>query len=477
MAEEEKDNVKKATDVINEKWDWIIGAIFAAFLLGLFFLHPGMKDFDSDLLTTVTAFWSVAPDLFPQMWYGIKIIIAILFGLTADKENPYKGFLILLLLVVIITFYPFISSSFSKIGFDRYLASISCMMANANDPAGLTACQHTTGEDEEEVETTKTGEYDILDVSFDTAQFGGTISKAGDYLQFDNRYFLPIEFKLADEDSERSIKNLRITDAYLMRSGVVTTDQRIKLADLEVNDGICTEDNRCEIKPGRSTKLTLAGVSISCDGYPENECVTYKTCEWNADENKCQMKKDTITKQADAIVEFSYDYEAQGKYDFIVANSDNALDVLLEDRAEQTKSDGPIDILVNFIPSYFIFRDTAADMTTDVSVMIDLVNEGDGDASVRGPIEISRSSTDVIAPSSNPKCTAPSETYDLDPNNEYSDNITFEHESLTREIRFICDYTVDQNFVGEQGEVVSFIAHTEYRYDDTITRPKITVND
>jgi len=486
---ERNDGRRRAADVIGKNWNWIIAIIFAVFMLGLFFLHPGMKDFDYDLLVTVTAFWDVAPDLFPQMWSGIKIIIAILFGLTTDKENPYKGLIILLLLVVLITFYPFVSSYFSKIGFDSYLASMRCMIANANDPAGMTACQDITTKDPEEVESTKTGEYNILDVSFDTTQFGSTISKVNGYLQFDytkdgkisSIYFLPIKLKLADENSERTIKNFRITDAFIMRSGVVTTDQKIRLANLEVNDGRCTEDDMCDIIPGRTTELTLAGVAILCnvDGRTESQCDTYKTCEWS-DANGCQPKKDTLTEQADVIVKFSYDYEAQGKYDFIVANLDVALDVLLEDRADQTKSDGPIDVLVNFIPSYFVFRDTSGDMTTDVSVMIDLINEGDGTALVHNPVKISRSSTGVIVPSVDRECIGPIETDNLDPNDVYSDDISFtdgKDKSLTGEIRFICDYTVHQNSVGSNGEVVSFIAYTKYTYDDIVTRPRITVND
>jgi hypothetical protein len=284
------------------------------------------------------------------------------------------------------------------------------------------------------------------------------------------------------------IENFQILSSgtELKRAGVVKTEEKVKLADLVTTGGSCM-DIACDIEPKGTRVFTLKAIAVDCGSdefNQEDDCEWRDVCEWDEDAGECKDKADRKTREMEARVKFSYDYAGQGDFDFIVAESDEVLAPKLASRANPQSSEGPVDVMVYFAPTAYVFR---ADPTGEefVSVVIKLSKDTGGTAIIKDPIRISRSGDGILKKPEG--CSSPWSAGDPDnllvtmPEYEYSEKLDIGGDkNLTRSHAYVCKYGIDYskldiNLDKDDVEVIPFTVIVDYSFEKTVTRDDIEV--
>jgi hypothetical protein len=347
-------------------------------------------------------------------------------------------------------------------------------------------CQGGGVDGDEEPDIDKLGSYNVLESSFDTLISGNVIYSSGGNLTIES-YYLNVEF--TNPSDTTTITNFTIISddpdrdgSYLRRSGrTLKTDEKIKLASLVTVDGLYMDGNRCpnndcSIKPGETLRLTLRGTPIEsiCQFDNEDSCEEKDICVWNDVNIVCEQGQDRVTREAEAKVKFAYNYTGEGKYEFIVANSDDVLRPLLENRMEPTSSAGPLDVKVYFAPNAYVLRQGVEE--PKIGVVVKLMKDEAGTAYIQDEIRIIRLEDGMLSPPQT--CSSPwGGALTLTPDGQDSELLLLGVErSLKESHTYVCEYDL-VGPVEDDGEVIPFIVRADYRYEKTITNSGIQVGE
>lgn len=450
----------------------IVAAIFGLSLIVPYF-NIMTRPLRQTLLDLLVIPFPNIPNSWPAIWTFSSILITAFATLWAwSKGSIWIGILWLLFLVLVVyPLYYFVPPILDRLGASEFLPSLMCTLQNLGDPEGMGACQMEQFE-EEEVE--KIGEYEVLEVRFDTETTENLVYKEpGGQLLIEN-YFVNLE--ITNPSNTETIKGFKIIEcpdyncisgSYLRRGGSVTTRQRIKFGALQTTDGTYMEENcptpeDCVIEPGQTLMLTLQGVPFDlCSGRDESDCKNVDVCKWDDPTGSCIDAEDRLSQYVEARVMFSYDYAVEGKYDFIVTTSDEVLRPLLRNRLAATSSAGPLDVKIGFGPTAYVFRDPTLD-TAEVAVMITLKKEDDGNtAYIKDPIKINKLDDGSVLTALG-TCSAPwGESVNL-----VNGEIGIGGERpLKKSHTYVCKYEISRGGVGPDGEVIPFIVVAQYRFE------------
>lgn len=472
----------------------IVGAIFSLSLLVpyLNIMTKALREFILDLL--VIPFPNI-PNTWPAIWAFFSVlttVIAVLWAWT--KDSIWVGIIWMLFLVCFMTAYYFIPPILDRLGAGEFLPSLMCTLQNLGKEGGMTEC--LSGQLEEE-EIEKIGDYDVLQVRFDTETTEERVHKDRDTKRLlVEDYFINLEItNPSDTDTVEGFKILSCADyncvsgSYIRRGGSVASRDRIKFGALWTIDGMYMDDgtgvrcpnNDCSIGPGETLLIALQGVPFTlCDGVDESSCEKFDVCRWDEDADpQCFQVEDTKSTYLDAKIMFSYDYETEGKYDFIVTTSDQVLRPLLRNRMPPQSSAGPLDVEIKFGPTAYVFRDPSQ-TEAEVIVRLTLSKEDDGNTAYIKRVKINKldfglSGEPVL--SAPQVCTAPwLGGVELE-NGELLIDDGSGGEPLKKSHTYTCRYTIDRDAVDEDGEVIPFISVAEYRYEKTILNRFIEVAD
>jgi len=480
--------------------DWqsrSLRAIIVIIFVALSFFHPEVKPLQNFILSTgvphLADYWS------ELIIIGFLIVIGVAVYVALYQNSIVAGGGWAIMVLILVAGFSYGEEHLESAQLNAYILSFQCTMSNFGKPS--TEWQDCsiqpidiTGEPEPE----KIGSYKVLDVSFDTKYVSNVIYKSGVPLKVTFDTYFPIllvenpsdtmtidDFKIITNsdptDPDYSEEDyLYEEDTAIIRGGAVESEYEIKLANLYEESGMCMDDDGCHIGPKETLRLVLKAVPIKCEYISDEfDCEARDVCEWN--ETKCEEDDDTKTTEVDVKVKYSYNYSGEGKYDFIVAESDEVLGPKLASRKDPTSSDGPLDVIVYFAPSAYVFR---AEPTEEkfFNVIIKLSKEKAGTAYIKEPIRISRLSDGILTKPA--ACRAPwVEDLTLDENTEveYSENLWLGGErSLKESHTYVCKYQINYDKLNkdpekEEDETIPFIVMADYRHEKTITQGSVPV--
>ena len=483
----EKDD-KKQLKLPGFNWVRLLKAFIVAVIIGMTLFHPIAKPVKDFLLEIIGIGVPNIADYWDRIILVSGLIIIPAAAYVAWRRDSIDiGGIWIAAIIIVTVGYSFASPYLQSAGASGPLSSFKCLLQNLGNQEGMQMCAMETVS---EPELQKIGSYDIIEVSFDTRYTGGEIYKSdSNYLDFDSldfdRYF--IDLVVENPSDTEPIKNFQIIseDTKLWRAGVIKTEEKIDLAYLVTTDGSCMDSACGDIEPKGTRIFTLKAVVIVCKGpQDEDTCELRDVCEWDEDAVECIDKEDRKTKEMEAKVKFSYDYAGQGDFDFIVGESDEVLAPKLASRADPQSSEGPVDVMVYFAPTAYVFR---TDPTGDefVRVMIKLSKDTGGTAIIKDPIRISRSSDGVLEKPEG--CSSPWSAGD--PNiplvnmteYDYSEKLEIGGDkSLSKSHAYVCKYGIDYSKLDinpdkDDVEVIPFTVIVDYSFEKTVTKKDIGV--
>jgi len=403
----------------------------------------------------------------------ILSMLVLLSFIAVARSGTIPGIIMLTFMALYLIFFPVVTSFVQSDMVSKYLNVLGCTLQYSTNPQAMSACQQAVSGGTPT--SVKEGGKVVLKASFD--QYSGSVIYASaDSLNYDA--FL-LSVIIENPSATKTIKNFHVSDglegdSYLTRSGNIKEADRIKLAYLTLLNSECGSIP-CNIAPGDKKTLSFKAAAVGyCDLADARACESEadKGCVWDATASKCSQTDKTTTK-LDANVAFSYDYEAQGSFDFVLANSNSGLATALAARKSPTSSAGPVDVIVYFAPTYYV---TAAGGSSEMRMTITLNNLNLGKtADVYTPVHVTRLNDGALARSGT-TCVTPWGTSDFDPDGEaaMTDTILVGLKAhLSKSQTYICSYsiTAPQEWVGmtDVSKTVPFIADVKYTYNDYIS--------
>jgi len=414
----------------------------------------------------------VYPD-FPMPFLDMALIAASMLVLLAlvgvARSGTTPALIMLTMMTLYLVFFPAVSSFVQSELVTKYLNAIGCTIQYRDNPQALSMCQQTASGGPV---ATKTGGKVVLKASFDQYA-GSTIYGNETNLNYDA--FL-LSVVIENPSGTETIKYFSVSDgsegeSYMIRSGNVKSSDRIKLAYLQLLGGEC--GNSCSIAPMEKKTLSFKAVPINyCGDFTDSracESDADKGCVWDV-AGKC-MQTDKLTTRLDANVAFSYDYEVQGSFDFVLANSNAAASTALSTRKAPTSSAGPVDVIVYFAPTYYV---TAAGPESEMRLTVTLNNLNAGKTADIKTVHIARMNDGALERSGT-TCSTPWGTSDFikDQTEGTVDKILVIGKAhLSKSQRYVCTYSITApSDWGTQdvSKTVPFIVDIRYTYNDYIS--------
>lgn len=484
-------NVSSKLEGFNISGGLIKTIAFTIITLILFFVNPYIEAVNSSMFGILSAFIPGLADYWDMVVIAGALLITAAGAIAVwHYDSLLLAIVIVIGIVAVMIFLPMIAPYAESVGVNDYLSSLTCMLQNLGNPEGMSSCYVTTP-DYNDLDSEKIGNYDVVDISFDTEYTGRVIYKTKDNegsekLNFNTYYINLIVENPSDTDTiedfcivDNDLIDLGDKDTALIRGGSVRSSEKIKLGSLVTSDGkwMCSncESGNCDIAPNEKIRLVLKVIPINCSNYTYSQsyCEYLDYCEWIEgdeeleEESYCTFDSDSRTNSAEAKVTFRYDYAGEGEFDFVIGNSEETVKILTSSRNPPTSSDGPIDVVVYFSPNALVIYGTEQDT---VNTLVKLTNEKSGTATVNG-LSITRLTSGVLtAPTS---CEASWGTAELS-SSGLSQSSTFS-KPLKDGHLYVCEYGIIDSEVGEDGEVIPFIARTDYTYEDSKTLKSIDV--
>ncbi|MFH1623446.1 MAG: TFIIB-type zinc ribbon-containing protein [Candidatus Aenigmatarchaeota archaeon] len=447
----------------------ILALVLTAVALVMIFL--GFSQTKS-LITYVLS--TVVPDFetgFIDMLLIALSMLALLVFVSVARSGTIPAIILLTFMALYLIFFPVVSSFVQSESVTKYLNAIGCTIQYRDNPQALSICQQTTAGGPT---VAKIGSKVVLKASFD--QYAGSVIYGDeDSLNYDSFLLSVIVENPSETDT---IKNFRVSDgstgeSYLTRSGNIQSSKKITLAYLKLLGDDCASS--CIIGPMEKKTLSFTAVPISyCDFADSRACESAmdKGCVWETSESEC-VQIDELTRQMDAKVAFSYDYEVQGSFDFVLADSSTAASTALASRKAPTSSAGPVDVVVYFAPTYYV---TAAGSNSEMRLTVTLNNLNAGkSADVYTPVHVARLNDGALERSGT-TCSTPWGMSDFtkDQTEDRTDNIHVGLDAhLSKSQTYICTYSITepQEWAGMQGmsKSIPFIVDVKYTYNDYIS--------
>jgi hypothetical protein len=403
----------------------------------------------------------------------ILSMMVLLAFIAVARSGTIPGMFMLTFMGLYLIFFPVVTSFVQSDLVSKYLNVLGCTLQYSTNPQAMSACQQFVSAGTPT--SVKEGGKVVLKASFD--QYSGSVIYASaDSLNYDA--FL-LSVIIENPSATKTISNFHVSDgtegeSYLTRGGNIKEADRIKLAYLTMLNNECGSI-LCSIAPGEKKTLSFKAAAFDyCDLADARACETAadKGCVWDAAASRCSQT-DKTTAKLDAKVAFSYDYEAQGSFDFVLANSNAGLATALAARKSPTSSAGPVDVIVYFVPTYYV---TAAGKSSEMRMTITLNNLNLGKtADVATPVHVTRLNDGALARSGT-TCVTPWGTSDFkaDSAGSTTDQILVGlNAHLSKSQTYICAYsiTAPQEWAGmtDVSKAVPFIADVKYTYNDYIS--------
>jgi hypothetical protein len=445
---------------------------------------------------------------------AVAILVLTLEALTSKKIRMGLYFVIVFW-ILIFTYYivpPFLEIFEVEVG--NYWATLICTLKMED----MESCMGMVDGEEPEIE--KEGDYVALEAEFRTEYAGKEIYKITDeetgliQLNFDS-YFIDMEFK--NPSDTKAITGFSIIScdgpecikgSYIKRAGSLKTVGKHIIASLQTTNGDYMkpwkqkQNNNCPpggcvINPGETLRLTFkVGENFMedlCDGTDARGCERVDFCAWDESTTSCNLGNDMTTEEVEARIMYEYDYSAEGKWDFIVAESNEILEPQLRERGEPRSSSGPVDVKVVFSPTAYVNR-VVEEEPPQIGLVVKLEKEEDGSvAFIDSPIKVIRLTgyngilTKVEDDDEESYCTAPwtskipfKSEWEGEPKDDLVDFIDLGLSQYDTELRdthtYFCNFKIDVTKIGEDGkEVIPFIVRVNYRHQKIMTQRFIDV--
>jgi hypothetical protein len=443
-----------------------------------------------------------------QFWPNITmiafiIILAIVF--YVNYKVPYDSLgtalVCTLPLILLTTFYPVLSYQLSLAGWDMYIESIRCTMLTLTDPMAGVNCGVSKPKDN----LIKEQIYNVLDISIDGTTGNSIYKNKTGFYNLDTFSMTLVVKNPSDTTAVTGFKLVSTSPKLIgdktnaiIRGGTSRPADQIKIADLVPYGVDCANDTidakGCTIEPGQTLRVPLLATPVFCTQIIDQyECEARDTCRWNvtniyapvtSSSGICYDIGDKTSTEAKASVAYSYDYRAEGKNDYIVAESDEIAAPRIKALSGPRTYAGQVDVKVTFAPDVYVFRGAGQSNIPQMIMNVELSRQ-QGTAILKSPVTIIRLADGGVSdPLLQPigTCTDPyGKQLTLTSISRYNDNIELSGTNkLTDKLTYTCRYTVNYNGVNsdssvDEVSVVPFLVGVDYTFQNSVQKPYIKV--